>query len=86
MAEEQAPVVGSANVAPLLCPRCDTLILRPGDGRWARHETRLPKTSVPPDGWPTPEDAAEVLGEFWAVDVGTSSTLSPPADCACAAV
>ena len=74
MAEEQLAVAArSTNAAPLICPRCDTLILRQGDGRWATHEMRLPKTSVPQDGWPTPEDAVEALGEFWAVDVGEAT-------------
>ena len=69
-AERDSASGDGGNPAALLCPRCDTLILRPGAGRWlATVEARLPKTNVPPEGWPTPEDAVELIGEFWAVDV-----------------
>ena len=58
-----------ANKSPLLCPRCDTLILRPGSGRWAAAPAaRLPKTAVPEGGWAMADDATEELSEFWAVD------------------
>lgn len=78
MAEEAPADASTANAAQLLCPRCDTLVLRQGAGRWATHEKLLPKTSVPPEGWPTPEDAVEALGEFWAVDVSSKPTPHGP--------
>ena len=58
-----------ANATSLLCPRCDTLILCPGIGRWAAAPAaRLPKTAVPDGGWATADEAMEELDEFWAVD------------------
>ena len=63
------------NAAPLLCPRCDTLVLRPGSGRWQQRRPEeggegvmLPKTAVPSGGWEAPEDGEELITEFWAVD------------------